>query len=411
MWRGAILLLSFGLAQCPYVRYIHFNACGNGMEEGLNEYLLLWSGPGFNINNLAISFPVLPNSTNLDCGASPTWVCNSCAVGWTCPSGLVTNLNSTACSGTTFACITTGQNIPANSWLLLFTGNAPTYVPNTSAFCGAGTVYVAVANQSTGQGRYLNTPTVDQNRRTRIAFATMPACSMTVNYEQVSSDVNGDALLIDPSTCMGQTAGANESNTPGCSAPPYTPPAGACRYASSSSNGVTLHRPNNCDFPPLSVLPLIWSYVRVEGADLVWAATGVGQDARASVSLWHRPADGGLWREIAGGLPLQGRYPLSERGLYQLRSNSASGGVAESPVVEFVAAARPYLYPNPAPGGPYLAEPDAIQVLEVLGADGRLIHRMAAPLTREVLRGLPSGLYVVRLLTVQGEVVQRVLVP
>ncbi len=212
------LLVTAALAQspCPYVRYIRFDACGPGGQEGLNEFLFLWSGGGFNIDNLRISFPIRPNTTNPDCDSPTRWVCNGtgCTVGWTCPASLVSTLNSTACTGTTFVCLNPGENVPAGRWVMLFTGNAPTVIPNASAFCGAGTVYVAVANQTTGQGRYLNTPDATQNRRTRIVIDGMPSCSMTVNYRgPISASVDGRSLLIDPSVCLGRTQGLNGSCT------------------------------------------------------------------------------------------------------------------------------------------------------------------------------------------------------
>ncbi|MCX8113388.1 MAG: T9SS type A sorting domain-containing protein [Bacteroidia bacterium] len=404
--------LAWGQSGCPYVRYIHFNACGNGAQEGLNEYLLIWSGSnGFNIDNLRISFPTLPNSNSLDCdNPTPTWICNSCSQGWICPPGLITSLNSTACTGTTFVCISSGQNIPANSWVMLFAGNAPTYVPNTSTLCGAGTVYVGAANQNNGQGRYLNGPSDTQNRRTRIAIDGMPACDMTVNYENVTSASDGDALIIDYNTCIGQTQGANESPSPGCQNP-YTPPPGSCYYSGSSSNGVTLYRPNNCNMPSLSVLPVLWAYTHIEGSTLVWHATGLGGDEGARLILEYVSHIGGEWAVIATGLPLIGRYPLERSGFYRLAAPLRGGEVEYSPVVEFRAEPLPTLYPNPAPGGPYLSYPELVYQIEVLDMRGALVYRIAAPVAEDALRGLPSGLYLVRLFTVQGERAQRLLVP
>ncbi|MEN3040690.1 MAG: T9SS type A sorting domain-containing protein [Bacteroidia bacterium] len=407
----AILGLAWG--QCPYVRYIHFNACGNGSEEGLNEYLLLWSGPGFNIDNLRISFPIAPNNnTAIDCdNPSPTWVCNSCTHGWTCSSTLVSNLNSNACSGTTFTCITSGQNIPANSWVMLFTGASPSYIPNTSTLCGAGTIYVAAANQTLGsQGRYLNNPSSNQNRRTRIVFDGMPACSMTINYEGISGSLDGDALIIDYNTCIGKTDGANESNTPGCPNS-YTPPLSSCYYSSGTSNGVSLYRPNNCNMPPLSVLPVFWAYAHIEGSNLVWHATGLGGDEGARLSLEYASEVGGAWSTMATGLPLVGRYPLYQGGFYRLAAPLRDGGVAYSPVVEFRLESAPAVYPNPAPGGPYLTHPELITQIEVVDSRGILVRRLTSPVEQEALRGLGPGLYIVRLYTSRGEQIQRVLVP
>jgi len=82
-WLG--LLLGTALrAQCPYVRYILFDACGSGTEEGCNEHLLLYTPVDLNIDNIAISFPIRPNNTNPDNDSPTEWVCNGggCAASW-----------------------------------------------------------------------------------------------------------------------------------------------------------------------------------------------------------------------------------------------------------------------------------------------------------------------------------------
>ncbi|MCX7764229.1 MAG: T9SS type A sorting domain-containing protein [Bacteroidia bacterium] len=406
-------LLILGLAEaqtnCPYVRYIHINACGPGNQEGLNEYLLIWSGSGFNIDALHFPFPVKPGNTNLDCDNPTSWVCNSCQYGWTCPSGLISSLSSNACTGTTFTCISAGQQIPPNSWVMIFTGNAPTYIPNTSTLCGAGTVYVAVANQPNGQGRFLNNPSSSQNRRLRIAFDGMPACSMTVNYKNITQATDGDALIIDYS-CVGKTEGANEANSPGCTASPYTPPSTSCFFSGNSSNGVTLHRPNDCKMPPLSVLPILWAYTHIEGSDLVWHATGLQGEEGAHLTLWYAPEPEGRWVEIAKGLPWIGRYRLTRGGFYRLSVPLRGGGVEYSPTVEYRKEGLASLYPNPAPGGPYLSFPEQVERVEVMDLQGRGVLSLSAPLTSEALRGLPPGLYLVRIYTHRGEQIQHIIV-
>ncbi|MDW8417644.1 MAG: T9SS type A sorting domain-containing protein, partial [Bacteroidia bacterium] len=271
-------------------------------------------------------------------------------------------------------------------------------------------VYVAVANQTHGQGRYQNAPTSSQNRRTRIVFDGMPSCSMTVNYEDVTGDTNGDALIIDYNTCIGKSEGANETSTSPCPSS-YTPPPTSCFYSGSSANGVTLYRPNNCNMPPLNVLPILWAYTHIEGSALVWHATGLGGDEGARLSLEYASEAEGVWSVMATGLPLVGRYPLSQSGFYRLAAPLRNGSIEYSPVVEFRAELFPSLYPNPAPGGPYLSYPELVDRIEVIDSRGALVRCIVAPVEKETLRGLEAGLYIVRLYTSQGEKVQRLLVP
>ncbi|MDW8236731.1 MAG: T9SS type A sorting domain-containing protein [Bacteroidia bacterium] len=399
--RYRTILVGIGLAwaqgSCPYVRYILYDACGS--SEGNDELLIFWSGPGFNTDQLRIYFPN-PDATlwcNSTCGGNTLNQCNN---------ALINDWNTT-CGATVFQCVGSNYNIPPNSWVILFTGyqNTTPY-PNPTNLCGAGTVYVMFANNTNGAGRYLNNPTDGQNRRTAISFTGMPACSMTVNYRNIqpSSVVrNGNYLVIDPNICIGRTEGQNN----------VAPSSNACYFQSATNrNGVdTGNVGTNCPLPGPGILPILWAYTHIEGSTLVWHATGLGGDEGARLTLEYAPHAGGEWAVIATGLPLIGRYPLERSGFYRLAAPLRGGEVEYSPVVEFRAEPLPTLYPNPAPGGPYLSYPELVYQIEVLDMRGALVYRIAAPVAEDALRGLPSGLYLVRLFTVQGERAQRLLVP
>ncbi|MEN2993056.1 MAG: T9SS type A sorting domain-containing protein [Bacteroidia bacterium] len=396
-WRVAALLgLLWAQANtCPYVRYILFDACSG--SEGNDEFLIFWSGStGFNTNQLQITFPNPATTTwcNTTCGANTLSQCNT---------SVINSWNAT-CGSNVFQCAGANVNIPPNSWVILFTGyqNANPY-PNPSNLCGAGTVYVMFANNTDGAGRYLNNPTNAQNRRTIINFVGRPECAMTVNYRNINPDQNGNYLLIDPTICIGRTEGQNNA----------VPPPDACYYASSTNrNGVSLgNAGGTCPLPPISVLPILWARVRIEGERLIWEAVGLESEATARLTLWHTPEIGMAWQVVESGLPLAGQYLLQEEGFYRLSAPLRSGAVEYSPVVEYRwGSSDPLLYPNPAPGGPYLIHPEQIQELEVIEAYGSLIARLTAPISKEALRGLSPGLYVVRFFGQGKERVQRLLV-
>ncbi|MCS7162230.1 MAG: T9SS type A sorting domain-containing protein [Bacteroidia bacterium] len=393
----AIGLLSLIWAQtntCPYVRYILFDACSG--SEGNDEFLILWSGSGFNTNQLQITFPNPATTTwcNSTCGLNNLSQCNN---------ALIDSWNTT-CGSNVFQCVGANVNIPPNSWVILFTGyqNANPY-PNPSNLCGAGTVYVMFANNTNAQGRYLNNPTDAENRRTIINFSGRPECSMTINYRNISPGQNGNYLLIDPTICIGRTEGQNN----------VRPSTDACYYASSTDrNGVSLGNVGaNCPLPPTSVLPILWAYVQIEGDRLVWQATGTEGEEGAHLTLWHTPEVGRAWQVVASELPLTGQYPLREEGFYRLSAPLRNGAVEYSPILEYRrGSSDPLLYPNPAPGGPYLLHPEQVQELEVIENYGSVIVRLTAPISMEALRGLPPGLYVVRFFGQGRERVQRLLV-
>jgi len=393
-----LLLMGQLLAQCPYVRYILFDACGDGRQEGCNEHLLLYTPVDLNINNIAISFPIVPNGTAADTGSSTQWICNGgsgggCAASWVNNSAVIDTLNTNRCTGTTYQHAAPGTTIPAGSWVLLFTGKCTSYTPSSSNLCGAGTVYVAFAANTQGSGRYGNTVPETSNRRTRIAFVGMPACSMTVNYRGLSSSSDGRYMLIDPAVCVGLTEG--QHNTP--------PSTSACYYSSSSgSNGVSMNVQANCALPSLGVLPVVWVEVRVEGAYLIWRVEGLEAGQRLVLERQEGGEAFSGWVRMASDLPWRGRYELPLSGLYRLAAEGAGGRLATSPVVEYRAQDLPRLYPNPAPGGPYVYQGGAVGRLVVYNSQGQVLRGIEGPVEREALRGLPPGVYWVELYTWDG---------
>ncbi|MDT7942282.1 MAG: hypothetical protein RQ993_03305, partial [Bacteroidota bacterium] len=90
-----LLLLPVGLwaqgdpTTCPYLRYILFDACGLGSEEGYNEHLVFFTPVDMNIDALRVSFPVYPNQTSLDNDSPTRWVCYGCTYSWTCDNTVI----------------------------------------------------------------------------------------------------------------------------------------------------------------------------------------------------------------------------------------------------------------------------------------------------------------------------------
>jgi len=394
-----LLLLPVGLwAQtCPYVRYILFDACTNN-NEGNDELLIFYTPVAFNINNLRINFPNPPGTV---------W-CYTCANNFTCAStnNTVDYLNDNACEGTTFTCPAAGTTIPANSFILLFTGrNVTNNYPNPSALCGAGTVYVLFVNQTNTAGRYLNDPDSDQNRRTIITFTGAPACNMTVNYRGFIANANGNYLLVDPNICIGLTSGANANDG-------TQPPDGSCAYrgigGGGPSNGVSLGNIGpNCDLPSIGVLPILWQEVRVVGGRLRWRALFEGEAERA-LTLWHQPEEQATAYIYRVGLGAKGELPLQRAGLYYLTVESADGTRVRSPGVWYEGDARPYIrYEG---GRPILERSGEVAELWVWDMSGRLVLSAAAPVEREVLcrlGGYGRGVYNLLLHLRSGEVLQE----
>jgi hypothetical protein len=394
-----LLLLSVGLwaqgnpTTCPYLRYILFDACTN-TNEGNDELLIFYTPVAFNINNLRIDFPNPVGTVwcYTACGTNNNFTCTSL-------NNTVAYLNANACAGTTFTCPAAGTTIPANSFILLFTGrNVSNNYPNPSALCGAGTVYVLFVNQTNTAGRYKNDPDSDMNRRTRIAFDGFPSCSMTVNYRDITSPADGNYLLIDPAICIGKTEGQNN----------VAPSTSACYYSGNDSNGVSLGNVGSkCVLPGLGILPILWQEVRVVGGRLRWRALFEGE-AERPLTLWHQPEEQGTAYIYRVGLGAKGELTLERAGLYYLTVESADGTRVRSPGVWYEGDARPYIrYEG---GRPILERSGEVAELRVWDMSGRLVLSAAAPVEREVLSRLGEhgrGVYGLLLHLRSGEVLQE----
>jgi hypothetical protein len=400
-----LLLLPVGLwaqgdpTTCPYLRYILFDACTAG-NEGNDELLIFYTPVAFNINNLRIDFPN---------PAGTVWCYTACGTNnFTCTSlnNTVAYLNANACAGTTFTCPAAGTTIPANSFILLFTGrNVTNNYPNPSALCVPGTVYVLFVNQTNTAGRYLNNPTSDQNRRTIITFTGAPACNMTVNYRGFIANADGNYLLVDPNICIGLTSGDNANNG-------TQPPPGSCAYRGAGgggpSNGVSLGNIGpNCVLPSTGVLPILWQEVRVVGGRLRWRALFEGE-AERPLTLWHQPEEQATAYIYRVGLGAKGELPLERAGLYYLTVELADGTRVRSPGVWYEGDARPYIrYEG---GRPILERSGEVAELRVWDMSGRLVLSAAAPVEREVLSRLGEhgrGVYGLLLHLRSGEVLQE----
>jgi len=398
MW---LLLLPMGLwAQtCPYVRYILIDACTDG-NEGNDELLIFYTPVDFNINDLQITFPNPAGTVwcYTDCGAN-NFTCTS-------TNNTVAYLNANACAGTTFTCPAAGTTIPANSFILLFTGNSVTNnYPNPSALCGAGTVYVLFVNQNNTAGRYLNNPNSNQNRRTIITFTGAPACNMTVNYRGSISGANGNYLLVDPNICIGLTSGANANDG-------TQPPAGSCAYRGTGgggpSNGVSLANIGaGCALPGIGILPILWQEVKVVGNRLRWRVLVEG-DQVGPVTLWHRVASEAAPYILRTGLLPEGEVPIERAGYYHLTIEQADGRLLQSPTVWYEGQRRPFVRWEGRL--PVIEWAESIQTLTLWDGTGRILYQAQGAMRPDFIREvepLAPGLYFLSMTLKDGRVQQE----
>jgi hypothetical protein len=110
--------VNFG--DCIKTLGIFIDACGASGQEGKNEYIILTSGNGIKVSNLAIDFSTQNNggATNADIntGTSP------CLYQTPTPS-LIANLRVGSCNASNVIPASPTDSIPANAIILLFTSD------------------------------------------------------------------------------------------------------------------------------------------------------------------------------------------------------------------------------------------------------------------------------------------------
>lgn len=180
----------------PLIQSILYNACGS--NEGTDEIVYFTTGTDpLSIDDITISYP---NQT----------YCNTCSgVSGAGDGGnlnnptYVNNLNTMAgCTVFAYA-----DPIPANSEVMIFTGNPPSTVLDYSSQCGSSNlpVYVIFNDNSSTTGRFSNSAT----RSLTIDFGNGTSQTVTYDGSQQSGDgatanydANGNATYFQSTNCV-----------------------------------------------------------------------------------------------------------------------------------------------------------------------------------------------------------------
>ena len=161
---------------CPIIESILVNSCGPSGDEGVDEYIVFKNGSNsLNVADIKVTFPFAGSYCNTTCGTE-TLVTNA---------SYINQLNTTA-GCTKFAYM---DPIPANTRVVVFTGETPNFAYDFSSMCGSGTSSVAVlfCNNTSGSGRYANS--ANSNRSTEIDWGT---CSQTATFYSSAANTGTD---------------------------------------------------------------------------------------------------------------------------------------------------------------------------------------------------------------------------
>lgn len=213
---------------CPEILAIWIDACG---LEQANEFMILSSGSGFQVNNLGIDFDPSNNSmspTNEDINT------NGGGCNWMVPNpSLVSAIQASAnCNSGNVIAAGPGATIPAGALVIVFTSSAASTSYNFDALCQAGhTLYIMQNACPRTIGAFSNSSS--SGDRTTSVVLNNCNCSHSITH-----DTDDPALLGDGDYAW-YNNGSVEYGNSGCGDP--TPP---------------LVEPGMVDYPPAVVQPV-----------------------------------------------------------------------------------------------------------------------------------------------------------
>ena len=193
---------------CPFIGGALVDACASGSGgEADNEFFVVASGGGFDINEFYIDLPPGNNTVpevngDLNIGGNCSWQ--------TPDASLMTSLNSGGCNGT-FVPVSPGGSVPPGSIVLVFPSAGQTFTFDFSLFCAGGeTAYILQSDCDRAIGALSNA----SSSGTRTYTVGLSCCSTMWTYDTDDlSSSDGAFINLD-------AAGNNVYSNNGCSSPP-----------------------------------------------------------------------------------------------------------------------------------------------------------------------------------------------
>ncbi|MFT6742563.1 MAG: hypothetical protein ACJAVF_004083, partial [Paraglaciecola sp.] len=175
-------------SSCPFFLGHLIDACVN--PEADNEYMVVWSGNGFDVNNFQVDFDAnnnvnSPNDDDINLGQGCSWV--------TPPSGLV-NCPSAVLAGP-------GTNIPQNALVVIFPSAGATATYDFSVLCSFGLPLYVMMNSCDRDTEAFSNGDASGNRTTSVSLIGCN-CSDGLTYDTDNSSIDpptgGDFVVKDP---------------------------------------------------------------------------------------------------------------------------------------------------------------------------------------------------------------------
>jgi gliding motility-associated-like protein len=159
--------VNFG--SCLKTLGIFIDACGAPGQEGRNEYIVLTSGNGIKVSNIAIDF----SSQNNSGAANADININNNPCGYKVPSpALIAGLQAGTCNASNVIPASPADSIPANAIILLFTSDSVSANYGIAGLCNLGyPIYVLQSSCLRTIGAFTNAPRCDAPSRYRTTAA------------------------------------------------------------------------------------------------------------------------------------------------------------------------------------------------------------------------------------------------
>lgn len=209
-------------SRCPDITAIMFNSCGGSNEPG-NEYILLNSGDGFNVDDLQVD---LPNNFATDNSSGDIHLSsiapNIC--GFRVPESFIKNSIITgSCNSSNVIAAGPGDIIPSDAWVIIFTSTGVTVTYDFQSLCQTGNkVYILQSNCTRNGGAFTNSASCGNSYTTNIYLDNCP-CSDALTIDRCNLSNSDGEYARDIGVPISSVAnGGILVNNPPCSSPPYS---------------------------------------------------------------------------------------------------------------------------------------------------------------------------------------------
>ena len=318
---------------CPEILAIWIDACGS---EQANEFMIVSSGSGFNVNNFGVNFDTNnnnnpPSTDDINTGGGS---CN-----WQVPSaGVISSMQASSnCNASNIIAAGPGATIPPGVLVVIWTSSAASTTYNFDALCAAGqTIYVMQSSCARSAGAFSN----NTSNGLRTTTIVLNNCNCSNSFTHDTDDPallgEGDFAYLDNGTVTYGNGGCNNPEAPfvepeEIAFPPatvanvtYTVPAALCNGGPYYVVGIVDTLAANCPeaftdefaFNVICPEPVITvSGTPCTGNTITLGATG------GTSFLWSGPA--GFSSNLAN--PSVGPLSAANAGTYSVTVTNAAG--------------------------------------------------------------------------------------